>query len=223
MVSVLIPAFNEEKTIGATIRAIKSAANVKEIIVIDDASSDKTASMAELAGADRVLKLNKNSGKGSALNHGVNYISYDIVALIDADVGESGSEVERLIQPVLEKKADLTIAKFPKRKKKGGFGFVKKLARWGIKSYTGHIFEEPLSGQRAMTVEALKKITPFHNGFGVEVGLTIKAIKAGLTVVEVETNMGHNETGRDISGFLHRGKQFVHVLKTLVKIRGIKV
>ena len=73
----------------------------------------------------------------------------------------------------------------------------------------------PLSGQRAMNKEVLQAVTPFKEAYGVELGMTIKALQKGYKVIEVPTTMTHNETGRDIKGFLHRGRQFIDVLKVI--------
>ncbi|HBQ85947.1 MAG TPA: glycosyl transferase, partial [Syntrophomonas sp.] len=71
------------------------------------------------------------------------------------------------------------------------------------------------SGQRAMTREVLEAVTPFREGYGVELGMTIKALQKGFRIMEVPTTMTHNETGRDLKGFLHRGKQFVDVVRVI--------
>jgi glycosyltransferase involved in cell wall biosynthesis len=220
-ISVLIPAYNEEDRIKKTISALSIITAISQIVVVDDGSGDRTAQVAEKAGAS-VVKLEKNSGKGAALNYGAKYVQGDIVCLIDADLESSAGEVYKLIDPILTGEADLTIGRFPEKRKKAGFGLVKKLASWGIKVNTGQIFAEPLSGQRAFTKAAFAQLLPFASGFGVEVLLTIKALKRGLRVVEVETKMAHRETGRDISGFWHRGKQFVQVLKVLLMAKGLK-
>lgn len=220
-VSVLIPAFNEENNISSTVTALLRTNKVHEIIVADDGSTDNTAALAKKAGAT-VVKLPKNQGKGAALNVGAKYVTGDIVCLIDGDVGETAEEIEKLIEPIINKQSHMTIGKFPKKRKKGGFGLVKKIATTGIKSYTGKTFVEPLSGQRAFTKEVFQQMQPFANGFGVEVLLTIKAIKIGYHVIEVETSMSHSETGRNIAGFWHRGRQFLHVLRALMMVRGLK-
>jgi glycosyltransferase involved in cell wall biosynthesis len=220
-ISVLIPAYNEEDRIEKTVLALSNITFISQIMVVDDGSQDKTAQVAESAGAT-VICLEKNQGKGAALNHGAKFIKGDIVCLIDADLGSSAGEACKLINPILAGEADLTIGRFPKKRKKAGFGLVKKLASWGIQVNTGQIFTEPLSGQRAFTKDAFTKMLPFASGFGVEVLLTIKALKRGLRVVEVETEMTHKETGRDTCGFWHRGKQFVHVLKALLVAKGLK-
>ncbi|AGB40545.1 glycosyl transferase [Halobacteroides halobius DSM 5150] len=218
-VSVLIPAYNEETTIGTTIKAITNIDFVSEIVVIDDGSKDDTFKQAKRAGAS-VLSLDTNQGKGAALNYGIQQVTGDIILFIDADLEDSAREAKKLLRPVLNEEADMTIAQFPPAEVKGGIGLVKGLATWGLKKITNQDFKTPLSGQRALTMDLVKKVRKFANGFGVEVALTIDACKLGFKVVEVPVNMTHRETKRNIRGFLHRGKQFKDVLKVLAsKIR----
>lgn len=215
---VLVPAYNEEARIQDTVRAVLSIPEVGGVLVIDDGSSDATAEVARANGA-RVIRLPRNLGKGEALNRGAAACSADVIVLLDADLGTSASEARHLILPVMAGEADMTVARFPRARQKGGFGLVRGLARSGIKWYTGLLMESPLSGQRAMTKKVLQRLLPFAHGFGVEVGLTIKAARLGFKVVEVPVAMTHKETGRDLKGFLHRGKQFWHVARVLWEAR----
>jgi len=215
-VVALIPAYNEAKQITATIAALSQLAEVDEIVVVNDASSDQTADLAAAAGA-RVISLPSNQGKGAALNEGSRQIKGDIIMLLDGDLGDCARDAELLLAPVLEGRADMTVAHFPPARKKGGFGLVKGLARSGIKFFTGLEMQSPLSGQRVMTRSVMDKLLPFASGYGVEVGLTIKAARSGFKVLEVPVQMTHAETGRDLKGFCHRGKQFCHVARVLFK------
>lgn len=215
-VSVIIPAHNESAYIKATVENILAIPEVDEVVVVDDASVDNTSELAGDAGAT-VITLTGNLGKGGALNKGLELATGEIIALIDGDLGSSAGEARKLIIPVIEGKADMTIARFPRAQKKGGFGLVKGLARKGIKHFTGLEMDAPLSGQRVMKREVINTVGPFASGYGVEVGLTIDVARKGLRVMEVETHMAHNETGRDLKGFIHRGKQFIHVAKVLTK------
>ncbi len=212
----VIPAYNEAEYIYNTVLNLKKIPAISEILVVDDASTDETAALAKKAGA-RVISLERNGGKGEALNTGIRHTSADIYLLLDGDLGESARDAEFLLKPVLEGRADMTVARFPPPKRKGGFGLVKGLARWGIRVYTGLTMHSPLSGQRAMTRQVLEKVFPFSAGYGVEVGMTIKAARAGFRVLEVPVQMTHAETGRDLKGFKHRGKQFWHIARTLLK------
>lgn len=214
----MIPAYNEELHIRQTIKALRKVEGVDQIIVVDDGSKDKTAEYAHNEGVE-VLKLKNNLGKGKALNLGCLNCKKELIALIDGDLGESAAELTKLIAPVFSGEADMTIAAFPKAKKKGGIGLVKALADLGLKAYGGHNLKAPLSGQRVMNRKAFNEVFPFATGFGVEVIATIKALQKGLLVQEVQTQMRHRESGRSISDFKHRGKQFYHILFALLRIR----
>ncbi|MEW5953042.1 MAG: glycosyltransferase family 2 protein [Bacillota bacterium] len=214
-ISAIVPAYNEESRIGMTLGALKGLGLIDEIVVVDDASKDNTAGIAR-AHQVVVYTLPENCGKGGALTWGAARVSGDIIALLDADLGETAAEAEKLIRPVLAGEADMTIARFPPARRKGGFGLVKGLAGRGIKMLGGLEAHSPLSGQRAMTREVMERVLPFASGYGVEVGLTVRVARMGYRITEVPVNMTHNETGRDLKGFLHRGRQFWHVARELV-------
>lgn len=216
-VSVVIPAYNEESVIAKTVAAAAKIPEVTEVVVVDDASTDNTAALAKEAGA-KVVCLSVNSGKGTALGQGIAAASGEIVVLLDADLGESAGEARDLILPVLNGEADMTVARFPPPRKRGGFGLVRGLAQMGIRFFTGLEVKAPLSGQRAVTREALAAVQPLAEGFGVEVALTIKAARRGFKVCEIPVSMYHRETGRNLKGFIHRGRQFRDVLFTLGRL-----
>lgn len=217
-VSVLIPAHNEEERIYDTVKSAFSLSGVTQVVVVDDASTDRTAELAAAAGAE-VKALARNAGKGAAMNEGAPLVTGEVVLLLDGDLGASAAGAAALLEPVLKGEADMTVAVFPGTGKKAGFGLVKGLARRGIKLYTGLEVTAPLSGQRAMTRQAFLTVLPFAHGYGVEVALTVKASRGGLKIAEVPVLMTHKETGRDLKGFVHRGRQFLHVFKTLLTVR----
>lgn len=216
IVSVLIPAYNEEKRIVNTLKPLLDSKYIDEIIVIDDGSSDHTAKKAGEYGVI-VSRLGKNMGKGWALRHGIKQSKGDIIAFLDADLEESSIEIEKLIQPVVQGDYDVTIAKFPPAKKKGGFGLVKRLAQKGVYFYTKKIIFSSLSGQRVFNRKVLEDIVLPTGGYGVEVDMTIDILKKGYRIQEVPVNMKHAETGRNIKGFQHRAKQFLHISIVLLK------
>jgi len=219
-VVALIPAYNEADRITATVRATSLVANVDRIVVIDDASTDETSTRAKAAGAE-VITLPRNMGKGAALDAGLAHVAddADILLLVDGDLAETAIEVGLLLEPVLRGEADMTVATFPRPAGKAGFGLVKGLARWGIARMGGGFqADAPLSGQRALSRTAWSRVTPFAFGYGVEVALTVRALRSGLRVLEVPTTMSHAATGRDLSGFMHRGRQFAHVARALVRL-----
>jgi glycosyltransferase involved in cell wall biosynthesis len=213
-ISAVIPAFNEEKKIGQTVKALSGIDGISEIIVVDDGSEDCTSEVARLAGAN-VLTLTANVGKGGALAKGVTIASGDVLCFVDADLGESASEFRKLIDTVVRGEADMVVAVWARSGRRAGFGLVKGLASWGIYLLTRYRPDSPLSGQRVLRREVWEHAHYACSGFGVEVALTVECLRAGFLIMEVPVSMSHRETGRDLSGFLHRGKQFVQVTCTL--------
>ena len=222
-ISIIIPAYNEANKIKDTLENIIEIKEINEILVVDDGSSDNTVEIASNIKNDKikVFKLDKNRGKGYALNYGLKSAmkNADIIGFLDGDLGSSSSEIQKLIIPILNNEADVTIAKFPPAKKKGGLGFVKGLAKESVLELTGVELEATLSGQRIFKKEVLEKFDEIPFGYGVEVGMTIDMLKHGYKIKEVLVNMTHSETGRDLKGFIHRGKQYYHIKKVLKQKR----
>ena len=223
-VCALIPAYNEEDRIGTTVAALKSRPEIDKIVVIDDGSTDATSKVASDAGAV-VVTLAANAGKGAALTAGYRHAldEADIILLLDGDLGASAAEAVKLLTPILRDEADMVVGMLPPDPEfaatgqSGGSGFVVRLANKGIEKATGKTFKQPLCGQRAVRKAVLDKISEgkdaniFARGFGVEVGLTIGALRAGFRVVEVDTHFRHKVTGSDFRGILHRARQYMDV------------
>jgi hypothetical protein len=134
-----------------------------------------------------------------------------VYLLVDGDVAETAREAGALVEPVLAGRADITIARFPPLAG-GGFGLVTALSRWLIRTACGLQAEAPISGQRAVTGEVLEGCRPLAPGFGLEVGMTIDAVRLGFRLQEVPVGMSHRLTRRDLAGFVHRGRQGVDIL-----------
>ena len=115
-----------------------------------------------------------------------------------------------MLLPVIAGDADLTIARFPNASGKAGFGLVKGLARVGTWLLTRHWLSAPISGQRAARRWVLNA-APFADGYGLEVAMNVAAGDAGARILEVPVAMTHQATGRNLRGFLHRGRQFTHI------------
>jgi glycosyltransferase involved in cell wall biosynthesis len=217
-VAVLIPAWNEADIVDRTILAVRTLDVVSEIIVIDDCSTDETYRISLESGA-RVVRHRTNHGKGAALYSGILSTDADVVVFLDADMGETAVEIEKLIRPVLEDRCDMTIGCLP-RPMRGGFGLVKGFARRGIRKLGGIELRAPLSGQRACNRRVLDAIGRLGHGYGVEVAMTIDAARRGMRLLEVEVQMKNREYGRNLRGFLHRGKQFVQIARVLLSRAG---
>lgn len=214
-IMIVIPAYNEEERIAATLEGVKSLPGISRILVVSDGSTDGTADLARQAGVE-VLELKTNRGKGGAMNAALPLLDADIVVFLDGDLGLSAGEAGKLIDPVLKGESDLCIASFPPPTRKGGFGIVKGTAAWAIHRTGKMEVTTPLSGQRAMNREVLQAVAPFQEKYGVELGMTLAALRRGFRVTEVPTTMRHNESGRNLKGFIHRGRQFMDIVRLLL-------
>jgi hypothetical protein len=200
--TILVAARDEEASIAQAVRALRASFPDAEVLVGDDGSRDRTALVAEEAGAT-VLRLPR-LGKGQALSALERAAPPGRVLLCDADLlGELGALAER--------GNGLAIAAFETRVG-GGFGIAKAIARWIVRARTGLWQREPLSGQRLLSPGARVVVFPLAPGFGCEVRMTIDAVRAGVPIEEIALPLGHRPTRRDLAGFVHRGRQLVDVL-----------
>lgn len=195
--AILVAARDEAGRVGETVGALRAAFPESEVIVADDGSRDSTAAEAEAAGA-AVLRLQR-LGKGQALSAAERAAPPGALLLCDADLR---GELRRL----LDGASDVAIARFS-TPRGGGFGIAKRTSRWLIRVLAGFDAREPLSGQRALSPRARTTVFPLAAGFGAETRMTIDAARAGLRVAELELELAHRTTGRDLAGFLHRGRQ----------------
>jgi hypothetical protein len=195
--TILIAARNEAERIAETIAGLHEQFPGTEIIVVDSDSHDGTADIAEAAGAV-VVRLER-TGKGEALSAGERAAAPGPLLLCDADLRGD-------VKSLAESDAELAVAAFARRSG-GGFGIAKAIARFLIFLRTGYSAREPLSGQRHLNERARAKCFPLAPGFGCEVRMTIDALHAGLRLEELELDLEHRATGRDLAGFTHRGRQ----------------
>jgi glycosyltransferase involved in cell wall biosynthesis len=172
-----------------------------EVIVADDGSRDATADRAEEAGAT-VLRLPRR-GKGQALSAAERAAPPGSLLLADAEV--------RGDLTALRGSSGLRVARFTRREG-GGFGVAKRAARALILLRTGLDQAEPLSGQRALDARTRAAVFPLAPGFGAETRMTIDAARAGIDVAEIDVDLAHRPTGRNLAGFLHRGRQLADLL-----------
>jgi glycosyltransferase involved in cell wall biosynthesis len=207
-VVALVAARNEAERVAGTVEAIRTIAGVDEVVVVDGASSDDTVAEARSAGARVLIAPVSVRGKGGALEGAIDRIEpASIYLLLDADLGVTAKEAETLLVAVKGGLADLAIGVLPRQEGHGGFRLVKGSAAGLIRALTGFRTREPLSGQRALKRDVLEAVRPLAPGFGIEVAMTIDAVRAGFRVLEVPVPMTHAVTGRNLSGFVHRGRQ----------------
>ncbi|CAN5811810.1 hypothetical protein BH18ACT7_BH18ACT7_23270 [soil metagenome] len=226
-VAVIIPAKNEGERIAATVTAALLIPGVDLVLVVDDGSTDDTATAAVAAGA-RLVVHPQNRGKAAAMRSGGDAVaaldsSDDEWALlfIDADLGRTAIHCAPLVGPVLAGLADMTIALLPPQHEvAGGRGRVVELATAGISRATGWVATQPLSGIRCLSRRAFETALPLAAGWGVETALTIDLMRRGLRVEEVACDLQHRVTLDDLPGRLHRAAQYRDVVRALA-VRGV--
>ena len=208
--AVVIAAYNEGDRIADTVTALKAAFPGAKIFVADDGSRDDTAARAVQAGAE-VVSSGKLIGKGGAATLGARaalLTEPELVLLCDGDLAGSAAALGVLLEAVERGEGDVAVARFA-RKVGGGFGFAVGFARWAINNLVGLEFAAPISGQRAIRADALTQVLPFAPRFGMEIGMTVDATRAGFRVVDVEVDLEHRATGRSWRGFTHRFRQLL--------------
>lgn len=185
---VVIPAYNEERFIGTVVLRAYRCAHV--VVVVDDGSTDKTAEIAQAAGA-MVVRHRTNQGKGVALNTGfcrARELSAEVVVTLDADGQHVPEEIATLVTPVLSGQADIVIgSRYLAQTSK-----VPQHRIWGHKAFnfftsqaSGVQATDSQSGFRAFSRRSLDALTFCSNGFSVESEMQFIARQHALSLVEV--------------------------------------
>ncbi|TVP41700.1 glycosyltransferase family 2 protein [Candidatus Nitrosocosmicus arcticus] len=187
---IAIPAFNEEENIAEII--LKAKAFSPEVLVYDDGSADKTAEVAEKNGA-LVIRNARNRGYGRALNtlfQNAILMKVDIVITLDSDGQHDPDQIPRLLQPLLENKADIVIgSRFLTSADKTN---VPRYRTFGIKTITRFTqagcydkITDATSGFRAYSANSLSKLHLVENGMSISTEILLKANDSNLRIVEV--------------------------------------
>lgn len=182
-VSVVIPAFNEEKSIIHVINTVKKVASISEIIVVDDGSVDDTYNLVSKCDDVLLLKHPNNKGKGSAMKTGLKKVTNDIVLFLDADLSEINQyQIEAILKPILDGEADITKTKFKREAGRVTELTAKPLLQFFFPELN---FDQPLSGQFASIKSFLDRIDLEHD-YGVDIGIVLDADAQGMRIQEVD-------------------------------------
>jgi len=191
-VSVIIPAYNEEKTIGQVINIVNQSNINCEIIVVNNCCTDNTSKVAAEKGA-KVVQCNQK-GKGYAMKAGLDEASNEIVVFLDADITDYNKNlIHLLVDPII--KDDIDFVKSTFERTKGGL--VTEIATKPLLEILFpqiYSFSEPLSGMIASKKSVLEKLE-FEKDYGVDIGIVIDIMNLKLTTAEVNIgkieNMSH--------------------------------
>jgi glycosyltransferase involved in cell wall biosynthesis len=192
LISVVVPVFNEELTIGNVIERLAAVAKKTgfkhEIIVVDDCSADKSLEFSKRRDV-RVFSLTRHMGKGYALRAGFAKAKGEIITTIDSDGSHRPEELPRLLTPILQKKADLVIGsrylsqKSVASKRLNAVGV--RLFNFLIKILTRAEFSDSQSGYRVMRASVLRNMRLESSGYEIESEMLVKTVRQGFKVMEV--------------------------------------
>jgi glycosyltransferase involved in cell wall biosynthesis len=216
VISIVIPAYNEADAIGGVVRILRGAASWREIIVVDDGSSDATARHAEEAGAS-VVRLPYNMGNGAAVKNGIRRASGEFVLIIDADGQHPPEDALRLAARlgeydlVIGARSGETQATHARR---AGNGALNSLASY----LTGRDIPDLTSGFRGARTSGLREyLHLLPNGFSTPTTTTLAFIKGGYSVT-FEPIHARQRTGQSKIRLARDGAKFLMIIFKIITI-----
>lgn len=188
LLSVVVPVFNEEKTIRKILKKIRATKFKKEIIVVDDGSSDKSKDILKREAEIIFVDLKKNNGKGFALKKGIKGARGDIIIIQDADLEYDPKDYGKLITPITQGKVKVVYGSRFFKKDKDMF-FFQSLGNYFLTFLTNLLYGASISdmetGYKVFKGEIIKSINWRSNRFDFEPEITAKILKRGIKIYEV--------------------------------------
>lgn len=187
-IAVLIPCYNEEKTIGKVVTDVRKALPEAAVYVYNNNSKDKTAQIAEEAGA--IVRNEYKQGKGNVMRRMFREIDAECYLMIDGDDTYPLDCARQMVNLVLEKNADMVVgdrlsSTYFTENKRPFHNFGNSLMRAGINSLFGSDIKDIMTGYRAFSYEFVKTFPIFSKGFEIETEMTIHAVNYNMQVENV--------------------------------------
>ena len=191
--SVVVPAYNEEKTLGTVVRKLLQLPHLREVVIVDDCSKDRTPEITRQLSSEhpqvKVVRHNVNSGKTEALKTGFQHTTGEIVIVQDADLEYDPTEIPSLIQPIIEGYADVVYgSRFLVRKTSRVLYFYHYLANRTL-TFVSNLFTninltDVETGYKALRGEIIRNMIITSGGFGFEIEVTAKVAKLKCSIYE---------------------------------------
>lgn len=196
--SIIMPVYNEKETINKILERVKETNFEKEIIVVDDFSTDGTREilMAQTDNNIKVFYHSKNMGKGAAIKTGLQYVTGEIVIIQDADLEYDPEDYPHLIKPIIKNKASVVYGSRFTGEHKNMF-FWHYIGNKFLTLVTNVLYDTTLSDMetcyKAFKTEVIKGIKLRSNRFDFEPEITAKVLKQGHRIYEVPISYSGRE------------------------------
>jgi glycosyltransferase involved in cell wall biosynthesis len=220
-ICVVIAAYNEGPNIGPVVRGVKDILGPDvDVLVVDDGSVDDTSAQAAAAGA-RVVRQEPNQGKGRAIVRGIREATGDVVVFIDGDGQDLPEEIPLLLAPVIEQGADMVNgSKFIGQCKEGAISRPNYYGNLFMSGFINLLFgvkiTDSQSGFRVWRLEKMRVLKLDAKEYEIETEMLIKAVKAGLKVVDVPVTRDKRAYG---STSFKRVRNGTRILLTILRLR----
>ena len=188
-IAVLVPCYNEELTVTKVVTDFRKALPEADIYVYNNNSTDRTRELAVAAGA--IVRDEYAQGKGNVVRSMFNDIDADVYVMVDGDDTYPAEDVHRLIQPVLEGRADMVIGDrlsngtYAKENKRGFHNFGNNLVRTLINTLFHAHINDIMTGYRAFSKAYVKSMPVLSDGFQIETEMTVFSLVYNMKIVEL--------------------------------------
>jgi len=225
LISIIIPCFNEKKYIEEIVKRVLAQNNIsKEIIIVDDGSTDGTTEILKKnieTKVHKIIYLEKNFGKGNAIKEAIKFVNGQIILIQDADLEYNPKDYNKMIAPFISNNADVVYgSRFISNDNRRVIYFANTVANKILTFFLNCLlnlnFTDVETGYKAFKTELAKKIYLNEKGFGFEIEITMKLSKIEAIFYEV----GVSYSGRSISeGKKIRIKHFFEAIYCIIKYK----
>lgn len=218
-IAVLVPCYNEEKTIAQVIKDFKKALPEAEIYVYDNNSTDGSAKLAKEAGA--IVRRESRQGKGNVIRSMFRDIEAECYLMVDGDNTYSADDAKKMCQPVLDGEADMVIGDrlsgaYMQENKRRFHNFGNELVRFLINWLFRSKVRDIMTGYRAFSYDFVKSFPVLSKGFAVETEMTIHAVDKNFRLKEMTIEYKDRPAGSDSK--LNTYSDGMRVLMTIMSL-----